>query len=144
MDTNTVRRSLTEVEQRLARIEAEREVLLSLRKGYTGWLQLYDDSQTAQPPLMPQDSAPTTIGKNHMRGSISARSAILAVLREAPGVALHSTEIWERAELMGARTDAATPKDVVDLNLYGLRKRYPIEKVAPRTFRWKNGAKIEG
>jgi hypothetical protein len=141
MDTTTVRKQLQEVDARLARIDAEREVLLSLRTGYNGWLALYDDNQSAQPPLMPNVS-PSTRKSNHKRGSISVRGAILKVMQNAPGVALHSEEIWRRAEILGARTSSPHPKDVVDLNLFGLRKQHPIEKVEARTYMWKNGVTV--
>lgn len=139
MDTTTVKRSLDEVEQRLARIEAEREVLLNLKKGYLGWLMLYGETPAAQPRLMPNRDDPK-LQSNAKRGSISVRGAILEVLRNAPGVELHSEEIWRRAEALGARTESPHPKDVVDLSLFNLRKQHPIDKVRPRTYCWRNGA----
>ncbi len=141
MDADTIRKQLQEVQSELRRIEAVREVLLDLVKGYEGWLRLHDN-----PPMQPRLIATegTTKGKRRTTGAISAREAIKRVLQDAHGEPLHSEEIWRRAEMLGARTNAAVPKDVVDLTLVGLRQRFPIQRVAPRTYKWVNGVEPSG
>ena len=141
MEAETIRKQLVEMPAALQRIEAEREVMINIVKGYEGWLKLYDQRNggAAQPPLLEVNGAGTKKKRGKtgvIQGTISVRSAILQVVKDARGVTLHSEEIWQRAEAMGARTKSDNPKDVVDLNLFGLRQKHPIEKMGPRLYRW--------
>jgi len=139
MDADTVSKQLQEVQAELRRVEATRDVLTNLVKGYEGWLQLKEAG--VQGSLLP-DAVEKAVQKRstEKRGVISVRGAILQVLKDAHGEPLHAAEIWKRAYNMGARTKVAEPKDLMDLNLISLRKRHPeITRVEPRTYVWRNG-----
>lgn len=74
------------------------------------------------------------------KGSVSMRQAALVTLYES-GTALHVEQVLKKAQTMGAVSEAADPIEAVDLLLYKLKKRgVPVEKTAPRTWRWIPGA----
>ncbi|HUF53926.1 MAG TPA: hypothetical protein VMR52_09165 [Dehalococcoidia bacterium] len=142
MDAETVRKQLQEVQAELQRVEATREVLVNLVRGYEGWLRLNEKGAVGVQAslLSPEAERATKKRSNRTQGTMSVRGAIIQVLKGAHGEPLHASEIWKRAFNLGARTEVAEPKDLVDLNLISLRKRYPeIQRVEPRTYVWRNG-----
>lgn len=134
MDAKSVRSNLTEVTAQLARNEEEHEVLLSLVRGYEGWLRLNPDPapQMALPPL---EAAPRK--GSQPKGSRSMRGAVLQVLKDARGEPVHGKEILARAYQLGAATDAKNPLGAVDLMAHSLKKSHPVEKVGPRVWRYR-------
>lgn len=143
MDAKSVRLNLTEVTTQLARNEEEHEVLISLVRGYEGWLRLNPDPQ---PPTQtiglfePEGKA----ARSQPKGSRSMRGAVLQVLKDARGEPVHGKEILARAYQLGAKTDAKNPIGAVDLMAHSLKKSHPVEKVGPRVWRYRtdnrNGA----
>lgn len=147
MDEPTVRRQLAEVQAALDGIEQEREVLLSLARGYEGWLRLHglNGQKPAKPSL--QASAKRRITKGSVGraveqvvGELSYRRAVLDVLKEARGEPLHVKEILNRARAKGANTKAKDPVGITDLLLYSSEKQgQPVRKSGPRTWKWEGG-----
>jgi len=130
MEEKTVRGHLDEVREALKKNEEEREALLEILRGYEGWLRLRGSNGQLK---LAEAKVPLAARK----GVVSFRSAVLAVLREAHGEPLHSKEILQRALSMGATTTAKSPQAITDLMCYSLKEVHPIEKVAPRTWRWR-------
>jgi hypothetical protein len=136
MDTKSVRSNLTEVTTQLARNEEEHEVLVSLVRGYEGWLRLNPDPQP--PPQMIVMFEPEGRGSSSQpKGSRSMRGAVLQVLKDARGEPVHGREILARAIALGAATDAKNPLGAVDLMAHSLKKSHPVEKVGPRVWRYR-------
>ena len=134
MDDKSVRAQLAETQDRLRRVDDEREILLSLIKGFEGWLRL-SSGEVARVPGPPVE---TPINRSAILGTISMRGAIKDILREAHGEPLKAAEILRRATDRGARTSGKRPEAVIDLNALSLSKEgHPIERVGPRTWRWK-------
>jgi len=123
MDEKTVRDHMDTIRARLRQLEAERDVLQTLLRGYEGWLRVYVNgnapSQLSLPPAPP------------IHGKMSIRRAIVQVLKDARGEPLHCKEIWRRAEELGAKTTSKNPAAAVDFTAYTLKE---IKKVAPRTW----------
>jgi hypothetical protein len=133
MEAKTVRLNLEEIRGALARNEEEHDVLLSLLKGYEGWLRLNPEASA------PQMSLPLAEGRTPRPatpGTISMRGAVLRVLREAHGEPLHSKEILRRVTALGAMSNAKNPLGMMDLLAYSLAKSHPMKKVGPRTWRY--------
>lgn len=133
MDAKTIRDQLEVVKANLQRNEDEKNVLLDLLRGYEGWLRLYGETNGAAQVALPLAKR---VMDTTTKGTISMRSAIKKVLQDARGMPLHSKEIWRRAQEMGAKTDGQSPLGLVDLSAFSLSKTEPVEKVAPRTWRW--------
>jgi len=131
MEEKTVREHLDEVKGALKKNEEEHDVLLSLLRGYEGWLRLHGSNGVAQLVLV-QPKA----GAGKPKGAVSFRSAVIAVVKEAHGEPLHTKEILKRALSRGATTEAKQPENITDLMCYSLSKDYPIVKVGPRTWSW--------
>lgn len=66
------------------------------------------------------------------KGTVSIRSAIAAVLKEAQRP-MHAKEIWEQCYKRGARTAAKRPEAIVALSSVGIDN---VKKVGPRIFQW--------
>ena len=137
MDAKNIRTQLEEVTDRLAVLDAERDVLLSLRTGLEGWLALQQNGKTSngQGTLdLTEPHRPT--GKPV--GSTSLRGVIIPILQAAGGQPLTTKEILVRARSRGADSAAKDPEGVVDLILYTLKKRNgkPVERVGPQKWRW--------
>jgi len=129
MDEQMVREHIGEIRERLKTIETEREVLLTLLRGYEGWLRLYSNGAAgAQLPLL----APTVTQTAPKR--VSFRGAIRQVLKAARGEPLHVKEIWLRVQELGAHTRSKDPVAAIDFTCYSFKGA--IKKVAPRTWRW--------
>lgn len=144
MDATMARQQLRELNESLAKVDEEREVLLSLIKGYEGWLRLHGRKATDETPpslvAVPRPrQRPPTAPPRTLKGSISLRKAVLQVLREAHGEPVRVGEILARATAMGAITNAKSPDKIIDLVAYNLKTRsdQPIERVSPRSWRWK-------
>ena len=135
MDAKTVRSSLAEVTAQLTRNEEEHDVLLSLVRGYEGWLRLHPDPapQLALIGLDAESQRP----RSQSKGSRSMRGAVLQVLKDARGEPVHGKEILARAYELGAKTDAKNPLGAVDLMAHSLMKSHPVEKVGPRVWRYR-------
>ena len=143
MDEVTVREQLHAVREDLERNEAEHAVLESLLKGYEGWLRLMAGNgvSASQLPMMAavvNGKARAVNGKARTapKGRRSMRGAVLQVLADARGESIHAKEILRRARELGANTTAKDPEAIMDLMGYSLREGHPIEKSAPRTWRW--------
>lgn len=139
MDAPMAREQLRELNEALKKVDEEREVLLSLVRGYEGWLRLHGnkgDTATAPLPV----PAPRAKAKRSTAtlGTISLRKAVLQVIREAHGSPVHIKEISARAQALGATTTAKDPFRIVDLVAYNLKTRsdQPLERVSPRSWRW--------
>ena len=129
MDEGTVRGHMDDLRERLKRIEAERDVILTLLKGYEGWLRLYPNGSVQQLPL---PAKPANVSAQH-RKPLSIRRAIESVIREARGEPLHVIEIWRRVEALGVTSNSKDKPAMVDYTMYALDN---VEKVEPRTWRW--------
>lgn len=132
MDEATIRQQLAEFKERLSRIDDERQALQDIVKGYETLLRAmsgpdYRSDTLPNFPAKPKSSAPV--------GSVSMRSAVAQILREADSP-LHSREILKRATAMGASTTAKFPTSVVDLVALDLTRKGSARKVAPRTWEW--------
>ena len=92
---------------------------------------------TAGGPAMRLFDLPANGSSNVPKGKVSLRSTVLQVIRDARGQSLHTAEIYKRARAAGASTEAKNPPAIIDLVSYSLKKSgQPIEKSAPRTWRW--------
>lgn len=133
MDETTVRENLQEVRTRLAHIDEERDVLLSLIKGYEGLIRLQaaSNGDARQIPMVADDDRPTRGPKP--LGSVSLRAACVRVLREARGEPLHVKEIWMRAQILGAKTRSKNPHGVVELTCKGIPQAV---RTQTRTWAW--------
>ncbi|PKB73421.1 MAG: hypothetical protein BZY75_01895 [SAR202 cluster bacterium Io17-Chloro-G7] len=67
------------------------------------------------------------------KGSVSFRSGVIEVLKQARGEELHADIIWERMQAMGVKSEAKRPRGFVSMIA---AKEEDIEKSAPGTFRW--------
>lgn len=136
MDAKTVRAHLAEIQSQLARNEDEHEVLLSLARGYEGWLRLNPE---APAPQMKLTFEPEPRNRSSPKGSRSFRGAILQVIKDARGEPITTREILPRALALGAATAAKNPLGTVDLMAHSLAKsKHPqIEKVGPRLWRYR-------
>jgi hypothetical protein len=111
-------KQIAEIERQLKDLDERRAVLLGLLEGYRRLGELDADRKGAG-----RDTTP--------KGSISLRSAVLQVLRDAEGP-LKPKEIWKRAQRLGAASAARNPASVSDLMVYQLQKANPnleLEKV---------------
>lgn len=136
LDEKAIRRQLVEFEGRLVSLDDERQALLDVVKGYKALLKAMSapDSVTREP--FPQLTLPTR--SSAVVGSISMRSAVPTVL-ERSAQPMHSRDVWEAVQRLGAATAAKDPIAVVDLVILGLHQRGKVEKVGPRTWRWIGG-----
>jgi len=145
VDATKARQQLREWNEQLSRLDEEREVLLSLVRGFEGWLRLHGDVALHAPvKAAPSIERPRTRRRTaprpatSLKGSISLRKAVLQVLREAHGEPVHVREILARIEALGAVTEAKNPLKIIDLIASGAKTRNhePIERVSPRSWRW--------
>lgn len=149
MDAGTVRANLTELNERMAELKAEEEVVKNLIVGFEGWLRLNISNgrdakqERAESPTRARTPSIKAASKSPRRtnrpaGAISLNRAVLQVIEQAHGEPLLTTEIYQRAQAMGASTQADKPAGVVDLMLYSHRDRgrKPIERIGTRTWRW--------
>lgn len=138
MDTKTVRTQLTEVTERLASLEVERDVLLSLRTGLEGWLALTATRPVPSNGQVTLDLVERRPPSGKPVGSVSLRGTILPILQSAGGAPLTTHEILVRARAKGADSAAKDPEGVIDLILYTLKKRSgaQVERVGPQKWRW--------
>lgn len=137
MDKTSVKAQLDQVKDRLSVLDAERDVLNTIRAGLEAWLTLGDKGRVngaKQPTLRLGDpKAPT--GKPV--GSVSLRGQVLPIL-QAAGHPMTTAEIYASAQGRGAASGAKDPAGVVDLILYTMKKRNgaPVQRVGPQTWRW--------
>ena len=138
MDAKTARAHLAEVQAQLARNEDEHEVLISLARGYEGWIRLNPEPAPPSSQMAPLFE-PESRGRSQQKGSRSLRGAILQVIKDARGEPITTREILPRALALGAATAAKNPLGAVDLMAHSLAKgKVPrIEKVGPRTWRYR-------
>lgn len=138
MDHDTARKEIVEANARLGELDEKRQALVAWIAGLEGWLKLHPDKGD-QLRLPMAASTRSSVPK----GEVSFRSAILSALQGAHGEPLHVNEILARARAAGADTESKTPDRMVELVLYNLKRRdkKPVEKVAPRTWRWMQSAK---
>lgn len=136
MDEQAVREQLNEVRESLTRNEEEHEILLSLLKGYEGWLRLHGmQNGHSSPPhyQIPLEQEGSGRG-GQPKGAISFRQGVRQVYREARGEPLTQSEAWTRMQVLGVKSEAKSP-----IGLIGLTARTfetEIEKVDTRTWRW--------
>jgi len=135
MEEQSVRAQLEEVKAALAKNEEEHKVLLTLLSGFEGWLRLNASRKPRAAQLRMRDISDLA-SKLSTAERPSFRGLVLRVIREARGQELHSDEVLKRVLAFGGTTSAKRPTGVVDLVLITLRKQYPIERVASRTWRW--------
>lgn len=144
MDKTTAKGELRAVQERIAVIDLERDALLKWRDGLESWLALQGTNGSAsvatakvvQPKL--GLGGPKSAPSGKPVGTVSLRSAVLDIVREAGGRPLAATDILRLARSRGADSAAKNPEQVVDLILYTLRKRnhQPLERVDKGTWRW--------
>lgn len=139
MDETSVRTRLDEVRAELARLDDERNAMLTILRGYETWLRIHGASTSVQMPLMLRQPLPAVTLTNDPAAvpvpAISYRSAVLRVLREAHGEPLHTKEIARRTEAVGGKSGAKDPVAITDLVIHSLAKSHPVTKTAPRTWR---------
>jgi len=135
MEAKTIRAQLDEVRTALTRNEDEHEILVSLIRGYEGWLRL-NPEPAAQLALVLRPPPKAGKGSSQQKGTVSFRSSVLRVLRDARGEPLHSREILARAQALGAVTEAKNPVGTADLMAYSLSRSQPLRRSSPRTWRW--------
>jgi hypothetical protein len=128
IDEHAVREQIRRIQDALHKNEAERDALLTMLRGAEAYLRARVNGQTDLPvPQVPLlEAVPQSL-----------RGAILKVLRDARGEPLHVSEIWKRAQALGATSNASRPMSAVDLALYGAQNRQPIERAGPGKWRWK-------
>ena len=132
MDENTIRKTLDELRSELEQIDTRRERVLEAYKGLEALLAL--QSGGVNPPLF---TMPSSNGDTKPKGKRSMRGAVLQVVKDAHGQALHSAEILKRARGLGANTQAKDPTAIIDLLMYAYKKEgQPVEKTQPRTWRY--------
>lgn len=145
LDEASIRRNLSEVENRLAHMDDERAALQEIAKGYRALLKALapPDQTSPEPPTFPKLKAVGSAdggargGKSStVVGTVSMRATVARVLQDARGP-LHSRDIFERAHRLGAATTAKDPTSVVDLVVLDLSKKGLVEKVGPRTWVWR-------
>jgi hypothetical protein len=145
MDTDTIRKHLAELQDRMERINNESQMIRHLIIGYEGLLRMADpappllNGKTASAPAKKPQAARAASGRpsSRQKGSVSLSSAIVRVLQGAEGQPLHTSEIVRRAQAMGAVSEAEHPERVIDLILYGHRKRgKPVDRTGPLEWRW--------
>ena len=137
MKETDIRSQLEEVREALKSNEEEHDVLVSLLKGYEGWLRLRGSTNGASQLPIPTLTEPPKRGSRGPKGTMSFRQAVLAVVRDARGEPLHVKEILDRTKKMGAITAAKDPYAITDLMSYSLMKSSePMKKVAGRTWKW--------
>jgi len=73
------------------------------------------------------------------RGSISFESGVRKVLQDAHGEPLNNDEIWRQIQVLGVISNAKDPAGWIDWHARNLG----AEKVAPHSWRWKEGKKSE-
>jgi hypothetical protein len=145
MDAEIVKKHLAEVNEQLGQLDEERDVLVSLVRGYEGWLRLHGHTNGSKPkeamPIPLPIKSPAKRGRTAIQGKVSMRSAVQTVLQRAHGEPIHAREILARARSMGAETSAKNPEAVIDLVCYTLkqRKKAPLERIGPMTWRWVGG-----
>lgn len=122
MDMVSMRKHMEEIRTELSRIEKQREALQDILQGYESWFELPGAQQ-----LELNVKAPIR------KGTMSFPKGLREVLRQAGGEPLMDTEIWERMQRLGVRSNAKNPVNFVSLH----SNRVPgIEKTATRTYRW--------
>ena len=126
MDEKTVRIHLEEIQNSLERNEEEREVLVTLLKGYEGWLRLHGATNGHAEPGQLVLAVEVDEGPGW-------RPTVSAILQEARGEPLHSKEILARARIRGLKTNAKNPVSAVDLTARSLPN---VEKAGPRLWKW--------
>jgi hypothetical protein len=140
MDSATVREHLRELNERLADLDQEREVVRNLIVGYEGWLRLSDRPPEPKAPgaAKGKPEKARSPRSSAVKGKISLSQAVLRVVKEAHGQPLHGREIASRVQAMGAQTTSARPERGMELLLYSHRNRgqRELERVAPLTWRW--------
>jgi hypothetical protein len=143
MDIKSIKKHLEEVTAELARVEAERKVLISLKSSDEALLQLYNvKPQIGQrnTTVQVQIVTPNKVvrpDEESTDNTPSARGTVLRVMRESGGVPLSTGEILTRVRDLGAKVREDDPERMIDLMGYSLRKsHHPIEKVGPRLWQW--------
>lgn len=122
MDRASMRKHMEEIRDELRRIEGQREALKGILQGYEVWFQLPGAQQLEMNVKAP-----------NRKGTMSFPKGLKTVLRQAGGEPLMDTEIWERMQKIGIKSNAKNPVNFVSLH----SNRVPeIEKTAPRTYRW--------
>lgn len=137
MDEKNARRQIQELNAALKALDEDRDVFISLIRGYEGWLRLHGSDASPARATVPKQPAKRRPSRA-LKGTISLRKAVLQVIREAHGSPVHLKEIRARALGMGASTDAKDPDRIMDLVAYNLKSRsgQPLERVSPRSWRW--------
>lgn len=132
VDEAEIRRQLEDYKRRLGGIDDERAALIEVVRSLESLLKAVgrpdhvSEGPLTFPPARTKSSTPV--------GSVSMRSAVAQVMRDAKGP-LHTREVMSRAQAMGASTNAKVPLSVVDLVLLNLAKNGKAERTAPRTWR---------
>lgn len=123
------RDTLERVKALLARNEQQRDWLQALGRDCEGLLAA---------PVGTIGEAYEQLGDARTVRVISTNEAVMTVLRDAGGQALHVREIAARAVALGARTIIADRSQWINGTMAGLvRSKQPIERTAPGTWRWR-------
>ena len=137
MDKASVKAQLDQVRERLGVIDAERDVLNTIRAGLEAWLGLAEGKgrNSAKQPTLRLGDPKSPTGKPV--GSVSLRGQVLPILKAA-GRPMTTSEIYASAQGRGAQSGAKDPAGVVDLILYTMKKRNgaQVERVGPQKWRW--------
>jgi len=115
-------------ESRLARVDAEREVLTNLITNLKQWQNVSTGSD------IPQSA--TDVQPRRRRRGTSLRAYVQQVFENNPNRIMHSSEILEEAKKLGGYTESGQPINVVDRAIFQAQSFLPIEKVGPRLWRY--------
>lgn len=119
MNTKSMQENLANAKARLKAIEVERDALTTFIEGSEKVLSL---------PVSSLQGSPAT----------SIRDAIRNMLKEANGKVVNSSDITRRITEMNVPTTAKNLARSVDTTLSQMaRSGEPLEKVAPKVWRWK-------
>lgn len=132
IEETKIREALEELRAELARMDDRRSVLQSLVRNYETLLRI-EGKEIVRPGLSPLPVEPP---KPTPTDAPSFRGSVLKVLRDAQGEPLQVKELYRRVHELGATTTSKHPLSVVALNIISLSESHPIEKTAPRTWRW--------
>ncbi|MBI2873482.1 MAG: hypothetical protein HYY09_00195 [Firmicutes bacterium] len=135
LDPEQIQGQLKEIEDSLSRLEQKRSGLITMKEALENWLQVQSNGKRSADGPKPREPRKPR-GTKSDRG-MSLRSAAVQVLMDARGKALHVSEIWKKAQALGATTSTKRPGGVIDSSLHLYRKKGgPVEKSGPATWKW--------
>ena len=151
MDAHTIRDHLAQVDRELSTLDAQRDALLAVKRGYETLLRLHADEAAAParvrraspavPPAAASQVAPAPAAPADAQDGetpTSLRRAVADVLRASGPAPISSQVVLDRARELGGRTDSKEPLATIDQTIRRLveREGLPVKKVGFRLWRW--------